>query len=144
MQRFEAVIEEAGGGGAIVPIPFDARDVFGSGRPRVVVTFDGEPYRGSIVSMGGRYLIGIRKDIRAAIDKGPGDTVSVTVELDTAPRVVAIPADLAAALAEAGLRNAFDALSYTHRREHVESIEGAKKAETRSRRIAKTVEMLGD
>ena len=142
MREFDAVIEEAGRGGAAVEMPFDAKEVFGSGRPGVVATFDGVSYRGSIASMGGRYLLGIRKDIREAIAKGPGDTVRVTVAADTAPRTVTVPADVAAALADEGLRDAFDALSYTHRREHIEAIEGAKKPETRARRIAKLIETL--
>jgi hypothetical protein len=142
MREFEAVIEERRGGGAGVTVPFDVKEAFGSGRPKVVATFDGVTYRGSVVSMGGRYMIGLRKDIRAAIGKAPGDAVRVTLEADTAPRVVDVPDDLAAALADAGLRDRFDGLSYTHRREHVEAIEGAKKPETRARRIAKAVEMV--
>jgi hypothetical protein len=145
MHEFDAVIEEARGGGAVVHVPFDAKEAFGSGRPRVVATFDGESYRGSIASMGGRYLLGVRKDIRAAIGKGPGDRVRVTVALDEAPRVVTVPDDLAAALADAGLRETFDALSYTHRKEHVQAVEGAKRPETRARRIATvTSVLLGD
>lgn len=136
------MIEEAGRGGAVVEVPFDAKDIFGSGRPKVVATFDGVSYRGSIASMGGRYLLGIRKDIREAIAKGPGDTVRVTVAADTAPRTVAVPADVAAALADAGRRGSFDALSYTHRREHIEAIEEAKRPETRARRIARLLEAL--
>lgn len=73
-------------GGAYVIFPYDIRTEFGKGRVKVHVTFDGEPYDGSIVNMGIKnddgsvcYIIGIRKDIRAKIGKQPGDTVSVTV-----------------------------------------------------------------
>jgi uncharacterized protein YdeI (YjbR/CyaY-like superfamily) len=76
------------------------------------------------------------------LGKGNGDPVTVTVERDTAERTVEVPADFAAALDDAGLREAFDTLSYSHRREHVNAINEAKKAETRERRIAKAVEML--
>ena len=142
MEEFDAVIQEGSGGGAMIEVPFDAKEVFGPGRPRVVASFDGAPYRGSIASMGGRHLLGVTKAIRAAIGKGPGDTIHVTVAADTAPRVVEVPGDLAAALAGAGLRDAFDSLSYTRRKEHARSIEGAKKAETRARRIQAAIDEL--
>ena len=142
MPEFDAIIEEGPGGGAFVVVPFDAKAVFGSGRPRVAATFDGVPYRGSIASMGGRYCLGMRKDVREAISKGPGDSVRVSVEADTAPRTVEIPPDLTAALAAAGLRGAFEKLSYTRRRQHVQAIEAARRAETRSRRIARTLDRL--
>ena len=74
--------------------------------------------------------------------KGDGDGVTVTLERDAGERTVDVPDDLAAALAEAGLREAFDKLSYSHRREHVNAINDAKRPETRTRRIAKALEML--
>lgn len=134
-REFEAVIEEAPRGGAFVEVPFDAREVFGSGRPKVVATFDGAEYRGSLASMGGRWLLGVRKDVREAIGKGPGDAVRVTVAPDEEPRTVEVPAALASALAEAGCRDAFDALSYTKRKEAARSVTGARRPETRARRI---------
>lgn len=87
--QFEAVIEAVPDkGGAYIRIPFDIRKEFGKGRVKADVTFDGEPYSGSIVNMGVRnedgsvcYIIGIRKDIRSKIGKQPGDTVSVTVHV---------------------------------------------------------------
>ncbi len=85
--EYDAVIADAGGqGGAYVPFPHDVRAEFGKGRVKVHATFDGAPYDGSVVNMGVRnadgtvcYILGIRKDIRAAIGKQPGDTVHVTV-----------------------------------------------------------------
>lgn len=73
-------------GGAYVRFPHDIKKEFGKGRLKAQITFDGEPYRGSIVNMGVKnadgtvcYIIGIRKDIRNKIDKQPGDEVLVTV-----------------------------------------------------------------
>ena len=84
-----------------------------------------------------------RRSTASARGFAPGDTIEVTLELDTAPRTVEVPGDLAAALAErAGAREAFDQLSYTFRKEHVRAVESAKAAETRQRRIAKIVEEL--
>ena len=142
IHEFEAVIEEGRGGGALIIVPFDAKEVLGSGRPKIAATFDGVAYRGSIVSMGGRYVLGLTKAVREELDKGPGDTIRVTVEADTAPRTVTVPDDLAHALKNAGLREAFDQLSYTHQRENVAAIEGAKKAETRVRRIQATLDQV--
>ena len=84
--EYEAVIQPVDKGGAYVPFPWDIRAEFGKGRVRVQVTFDGEPYTGSIVNMGVKnddgsacYIIGILKEIRARIGKQPGDMVRVTV-----------------------------------------------------------------
>jgi Domain of unknown function (DUF1905)/Bacteriocin-protection, YdeI or OmpD-Associated len=142
--RFNATIEEGRGGGAFVAMPLDVEKEFGTrGRVPVKVTFDSEPYRGSIVPMGGRHLLGVRKDIREAIGKSVGDRVAVSLERDTAERVVEIPPELAAALRRnAAARKRFDALSYTHRREYVEWIAGAKKEETRTRRVERTIQRL--
>jgi uncharacterized protein YdeI (YjbR/CyaY-like superfamily) len=91
--------------------------------------------------MGGRFLIPLNAENRAAAGVAAGDEVDVTLELDTEPRVVAVPADFAAAM-DADGRRTFDALSYTRQRELVEGIEGAKTPATRERRIGKAVEEL--
>lgn len=85
--EYESLIYEAGErGGAYVIFPYDIRKEFGYGRVKVLATFDGEPYEGSVVNMGVKnadgsvcYIIGIRKDIRSKIGKQPGDRVLVTV-----------------------------------------------------------------
>lgn len=143
MPTFDAVIEAAGSGGAYVAVPAEVIDALGGGgRIPVSATFDGVAYSGSIASMGAGPCLGILKGIRAEIGKQPGDTVTVTVERDELTRAVVVPDDLASALETAGLRAAFDELSYTRRREHVTSIVDAKRAETRARRIAKVVSAL--
>ncbi|MEV6413243.1 YdeI/OmpD-associated family protein [Kribbella sp. NPDC051718] len=143
METFEAVIEEANGGGAYVEVPPEVLAALGGGgRIPVLATFDGLAYRGSIASMGGCMALGVLKAIRGELGKGAGDQVAVTVERDTTERTVEVPADLAEALEAAGVKEAFAALSFSHRREHVQAIEEAKKPETRARRIAKTVEMV--
>ncbi len=146
VQSFSAVIEEAGGGGAYVTVPFDVEAVFGKKRVKVQATFDGHPYRGSLVRMGTEYhFLIIRKDIRRIIGKGIGDTVAVTVREDTEPRSVELPEDLAEAL-QRNYRafGAFQALSYSHQREYLDWINEAKKPETRSRRIEKCIAMLDE
>lgn len=146
---FDATLEAADRGGAYVVVPFDAREVFGSGRPRIVATFDGAPaggYRGSLASMGGRHVLGVTKAIRTAIGKQPGDTVHVVLRLDDQPRTVDPPPELAAALDAAGpaARQAWEALSYTRRKELARAVASAKRPETRERRARKGVEALLD
>ena len=85
--------------------------------------------------MGGPYFIPLRRSNREAAGVKAGQRVRVTLTLDEAPRTVATPADLRNALRNAGLLRTFEAMSYTHRREYVEAISGAKKPETRNRRI---------
>ena len=141
-QVFDAEILGARGG-AWVEVPFDVNEVFGSGRPKVQATIDGHPYRGSLAPMGGCHRLGVLKVIRAAIGKDVGDTVHVTLRLDTEPRVVEVPPELVASLAAApDARDLFDEMSYTHRKEYARWVAEAKKQETRERRAEKAIEML--
>ncbi|WP_280392480.1 YdeI/OmpD-associated family protein [Nocardia brasiliensis] len=142
MEQFVGTIESALGGGAFVAVPAAVSAALGGGRVPVRATFDGIEYRGSIVDMGSGPCLGVLKAIRTQLGKGPGDTVLVTVVRDDAERTVEVPDDLAAALHAAGLRAAFDELSYSRRREHVTSVVDAKREDTRSRRIAKVVAEL--
>jgi hypothetical protein len=143
METFDGTIVVNDGGGAWVEVPGEVVAALGGGgRIPVQATFDGIAYRGSIASMSGCMALGILKSIRGELGKGAGDPVTVTLVRDAAERTVEVPADLAAALQEAGLRKAFDALSYSHRREQVNAINDAKKPETRVRRISKALEML--
>jgi Domain of unknown function (DUF1905)/Bacteriocin-protection, YdeI or OmpD-Associated len=143
VKAFEAPIIGAPRGGAYVEVPpAVVAALGGKGRIPVRATFDGIAYRGSIVSMGGKQILGILKAIRSELGKSPGDPVKVTVEVDEAERSVSVPDDLAAALADAGLRDAFTANSYSHQREHVTWIEAAKQPATRARRISQTIDRL--
>jgi hypothetical protein len=140
VETFDGEIIQADRGGAFVVVPPEVVDALGGkGRIPVQATFDGIAYRGSVVSMGGNKVIGLLKDIRTQLGKQPGDVVTVTLEMDRAERSVEAPEDLRAALDEAGLVEAFEALSYSHRRQHVAWIEEAVKPATRARRISQTV-----
>lgn len=115
----------------------------GGRRPKVVVTIGGYVYRSSIGSMGGRSMLPVSAEHRAGAGIAAGDEVDVAVALDTEPRVLAVPPDLAAALAGAPeARRAFDELSYSAQRAHVDPIQAARRAETRARRIARSVAAL--
>jgi uncharacterized protein YdeI (YjbR/CyaY-like superfamily) len=108
----------------------------------IVATSDGVEYRGSIAKMGPEPMLLVRSDVRAKLNKAKGDSVDVTVALDTAPRTVEVPADFAKELERGNARKPFDAMSYSHQREYVQWIEEAKREETRERRIAKAVDMI--
>lgn len=127
-----------------IEVPPEVVESFGAGkRPPVVVNVNGFEYRSTIAPMGGKYLIPFSSDKRTATGLGGGDRIVVDLELDTAPRIVEPPADLAAALdATPGARAAWDRLAPSHKKAHVTAIEGAKAAETRQRRVAKAIEAL--
>ena len=141
---FTATIQNAGGGGAFVEVPFDVEAVFGSKRPKIKALIEGVPYRGTLVRMGSEsHMLLILKEIREKIGRGFGDEIKVTVEADIEPRVVDVPTDLLKELKkDKEARAFFDKLSYTHRREYVTWVTEAKKEETRQNRIVKTIEML--
>lgn len=143
-RRFRAAIEKASGGGAFVRVPFDVEQVFGKKRVKVKAFVEGEPYRGSLVRMGGPdHMLGILKGIREKTGKDIGDEVEVSVEEDLDERVVAVPSDLKRALkASPAAATFFKQLAYSHQREYVRWIEEAKRAETRQARIDKALQML--
>jgi hypothetical protein len=142
--KFRAVIEDAGNRGAFVTIPFDVEQTFGKKRVKVKATIAGEPYRGSLVRIGGDYhILGVRQEIREKTGKTFGDEIELEIEEDTERREVSIPQDLKQALEddpEAG--DIFSQLSYTHQKEYVQWIEEAKRDLTRQRRVDQTIEML--
>lgn len=142
-RRFDAIIEAGARGGALVEIPFDPEAAWGARRVPVRATFDGTAYRGSVVFMGGRPVLGVTRAVRTALGKDVGDAVRVELARDVAPRTVAVPPELAAALAERpGLAARFEALAYTHRKEFARWVADAKRPETRRRRVAQTLEKL--
>jgi hypothetical protein len=142
--KFRSTLELHGKTATGISVPADVVEALGGGkRPAVTVTLGPHTYRSTIAPMGGQHLLPVSAENREAAGLTPGDVVDVTVELDTATREVEVPADLAAALkANATAHAAFEALSYSNKRRYVLAIDGAKAAETRARRIAKTVEEL--
>lgn len=125
-------------------LPEASTTIFGT-RARVPVraTFNDVPHRGSAMPMAdGRHGLGLTKAIRGAAGLAIGDTVHMVVERDEAERTVDAPEDLCAAMEAAALSERFAALAYTHRREYMEWVTAAKRAETRAKTIAQTVAMV--
>jgi hypothetical protein len=143
-QTFRAVIQDPGGGGAFVEVPFDVEKEYGAKKPKVKASIDGILYRGTLVRMGTEsHLLIILKGIREQIGKTFGDEIQVTLEPDTEQRVIEIPKDLIKEFKKNKEAKAFfDELSYTHQKECVTWINEAKKAETRQNRVRKTIELL--
>jgi len=122
-------------------VPFDLAEAFGRARPPVAVTIRSHTWRTTPGVYDGVGYIVVNRAVKEATGVDAGDRVRVRMELDTEPRAVRLPEDLSTALRhEPKARAAFDALSFTHKREYVQWVEEAKRSETRERRIAATVE----
>jgi hypothetical protein len=143
-QEFTAIIKQHGGiNGAYVEPPFDVEEVFGARRVKVLATFNGVEYRGSLVRMGGCYMLGLTQEIRKKIGKDFGDTINVTIEKDEEERIIDVPDDFKEAmdLNLEALRT-YEKLSYSGKKDYILWITDAKKAETRQKRIEKSIELL--
>jgi hypothetical protein len=133
-----SVLQEEGMQATGIRVPAEIIPSFGMGKkPKVKVTLNGYSYRTTIAPYGDVFMLPLSKEHRTAAGVKAGDLVEVTLEPDLEPRTVEVPADLAEAMAEApGARAAFDAHSYSSRKEFVRQVEDAKTPETRARRIA--------
>lgn len=136
-------LEPTGPATAIVLTEAQVDELGGGKRAAVRVTIGERSARLRLASMGGCFMIGMSKAARKELAVEIGDTVDATIELDDAERTVDLPEDLAAALnADPAVRAAFDALSYTKRKEYARGVAEAKRAETRERRVAAVVDAL--
>ncbi|GAA2475361.1 YdeI/OmpD-associated family protein [Winogradskya humida] len=142
--RFRGELQATGGTTTGFRVGDDVvAELGGGGRPKVVVTVNGYEWRGSIAKMGGAYWLGVSAERRGAAGIAAGEVHDVDVVLDAAPREVEVPAELAAALEAVPEAKAFwDGLSASNKGWHVLQVTGAKTAETRARRIEKSVTML--
>jgi hypothetical protein len=140
--KVKQTLEPQGPATAIILTDAQVETLGGGKRAAVKVTIAGKSAQLRLAVMGGKNMIGISKANREALGVEIGDTVDATVELDTAERTVEVPDDAAKALTKAKLRKQFDALSFTHRKEHIRAIEEAKKPETRTKRIEAMLDKL--
>ena len=125
-------------------VPASAVEALGGGkRPPVTVTINGYTYRNTIAVLGGAYMVGVSSEHRGPAGIGGGEEVDVELALDTAPREVDIPPELAAALeADPAAQATFDRLSYSNRSWHALQVSGTNNPETRARRIEKSIAAL--
>ncbi|WP_370972380.1 YdeI/OmpD-associated family protein [Amycolatopsis sp. cg9] len=124
-----------------LPVPDDVVEALGAGKkPAVTVTLGGHTYRTTVASRGGQFLVPLSAENREKAGVAAGDDVVVAIALDTAPRELAVPPDLAAALAaDDTARARFESLSYSAKQRFVLPIGQAKTEETRQRRVAKVI-----
>ncbi|MDP9472037.1 MAG: YdeI/OmpD-associated family protein [Chloroflexota bacterium] len=142
--RFRAVVELGGKIATGIQVPAEVvTGLGGTKRPTVRVTIDGYTYRSTVAPMSGKFMLPVSAEVREHARIAAGDEVDVDIELDAEPREVSVPPDFAAALdGDWDARRFFDGLSYSNKRRFVISIEDAKTAETRDRRIVKAVATL--
>ena len=143
--RFRATLQLEGKTATGFAVPGEVVEAIGRGkkRPPVTVTIRGYTYRSTVAAYGDVFMLPLAAEHREAIGAAAGDELEVDVELDSAPRDVEVPPDLAAALdAEPAARLTFDGLSNSNKKWHVLNVEGTKNPETRQRRIEKSVATL--
>jgi bifunctional DNA-binding transcriptional regulator/antitoxin component of YhaV-PrlF toxin-antitoxin module len=142
--KFQATILLGGKTATGIRMPPEVVTSLGSSKkPAVRVTINGYTYRSTVATVSGEFMVGVSAEVREKAGVAAGDEVEVEIELDTAPREVTVPPDVAEALdADPAARRFFDSLSYSNKRRVVLSIEEAKTPETRQRRIAKAVSNL--
>lgn len=143
-QSFRATIVGTGKTACGIEVPEAVVTALGgSKRPAVVVTLDGYTYRSTVAPMGGEWWLGVNSEHREASGLRAGDEVTVTLALDTAPRELEIPPELAAALLAAPDAKAyFDGLSYSNKRVFTLSVEGTNNPETKARRVEKAIALM--
>ena len=143
-QTFTAtILQEEGKNATGISVPANVIDALGSGkRPKVKVSLNNFTYRSTVAAYGDVFMLPLSQDRREAAGVQAGDTVEVTLELDTEPRTVEVPDSLATVVAENNLGPIFDGLAPSMRKEYVRQVESAKAEETRQRRIAKIVAAL--
>jgi hypothetical protein len=143
--KFRAVIQLNGKTATGIEVPPEVITSLGQGkRPPVRVTIGGYTYRSTVGVMGGKSMLPVSADNRAAAGVAAGDEVEVEVVLDTEPREVSLPPEFAAALrADEAAQRSFERLSYSQQRRYVLGITSAKTTETRERRIAGALAELG-
>lgn len=142
-RTFRAKLGTKDAGSLFFEVPFDVKAAFGKARPPIKVTINRYTYRSTPAIYAGHTYVPVRASNRDAAGVDVGDTVTVTLELDTAVRDVKPPPPLARALKrDARARAAWKALSYSHKKEYADAIASAKKPETRDSRLKRTLTML--
>ena len=142
--KFQADVQLSGKTATGIEIPAEVIDALGAGhKPAVRVTMNGYTYSYTVARRGERYLVGVNADVRERAGVVAGDRVEVEIELETGSREILVPSDLAKTIeAEPAAQAFFDSLTASQRKWFVLEVEGAKRPETRQRRIAKSIEML--
>jgi hypothetical protein len=146
MFKFKTILKQEPGMNATgIQVPAEAIAALNSGKkPKVKISVNGYNYRSTVAAYGDVYMLPFSQEHRAVSGINAGDEIEVILELDTEPRIVEVPEDLAKALDETGLRAKFESMSFSHRKEHVRALEAAKAADTRTRRLEGIIKALSE
>jgi hypothetical protein len=138
------LVGQEGSSVAAVNAPFDVKEVFGTiARVPVRGTINGFPFRSSLMPMGGCHYMAVNRTMRQGANCKAGDTVIIVMERDTAPRIVVVPAVLKKALAKSKTAQAnWKKYSFSNQKEMALAIAGAKREETRARRLARILDIV--
>jgi hypothetical protein len=124
-------------------LPIDVRATYGEARPAVKMTICGQTFRTRVMVYSGKSYLGLWKNVLAKEQLRGGEKLEVTLEPDQTPRTVTPPKELAAAMKKnAAAKAGWALMSFTHKREWAESIQEAKKPQTRERRVEKALAAL--
>lgn len=142
MEKFKSeILKVEGKDASYIKIPFNVEEKYNAKRVKVKATFDGIEYKGSIVKMGvDCHILGITKAIRKSLNKTFGDIIDVTIEEDKEERIVEIPKEFKELLEkERKAKEFFETLSYSNKRKYILWITGAKKEETKIKRMNEAI-----
>jgi hypothetical protein len=145
-QEFEAVLEDdPRTGDVFVVVPFSVAEVYGTKDELPVQTaIEGFPYQGELTPLGdGYHALVVPREVRRAVGKTVGDVLHVSLSHDLSERVVNLPDDLAAGLAETPAASTFfKSLTKPEQRSYVRYLKGAKSPEIRAKRLTETLYRL--
>ncbi len=143
-QTFRTTLRQEGKTATGFEVPTEVVEALGGGkRPPVTITINGYTYRSTVFPYTEAYMLPLAAEHRTAAGVQAGDEIEVTLELDTAPRVLEVPPELAAALdGDPQARAFFDGLSYSNKRVFTLSVEGTSNPDTKARRVEKAIALM--
>jgi len=143
-QTFRTTLRAEGKTATGFEVPPEVVEALGSGKkPKVTVTINGYTYRSTVFPYTEAYMLPLAAEHRVPAGVKAGDEIEVTLELDTAPREIDVPPELAAALdADPQAKAFFDGLSYSNKRVFTLNVEGTSNPETKARRVEKAIAIM--
>jgi hypothetical protein len=139
---YETIVIGSGNHASIEIPPVNLQEIGGNKRAPLKITINHYTYQSTATGVDGKCMVVFPLRDRQAAGVTSGDTVRVTLELDSGYRKVSMPAELVSALDEHNLTEKFCDLNYSTRKEFARSVEEAKAAETKQRRIEKIITSL--
>lgn len=138
--KFQTIIFQKGNNLGI-EVPENVIELLSAGkRPQVVVELKGYTYRSTVGVMEGKFLIPLNSEHRKKVEITGGETVEVSLNLDTEPRTVELPQGLKGELnINKTALEFFDSLPPSSKKKIVVLLETAKTEDTFNKRLGKIV-----